>query len=394
MIPINIVGGRGLVFDLDHVKVLREKYHVCGTLIGILPQIPQQNVFMGLPLELMPEDIELLVFDLKVAYLVDDSEAHKQAVSKFTKEDAKEVRAERHRQEQEQFERHKDVMWERRVAALEIKRRKEQEKEKKRLEKLKSEKRDGTEQDQVVANGDQAGPVEPAPPRIPETETTKASHQEPATDSRDNLTSANTEKQGKVTVTTTIKTEGNIETEREVKVEIIEKTERIESEEEKNSADEEVISLEKQRWLEKTFPESQQITGGTVTIPSVTTPTNSSLKTYKPLAVQESFFVPRPSKASYNIYKELHKKGFFLTPGLRFGGQFVAYPGDPLRFHSHHIAIGFNWDQEFAVLDIVGGGRLGTAVKKCWVVGAEDSGCDVKEEDKYRIFSVEWAGFG
>ena len=40
---------------------MRAKYHVCGTLTGTLPQIPQQNMFLGLPLELMTEEAALLV---------------------------------------------------------------------------------------------------------------------------------------------------------------------------------------------------------------------------------------------------------------------------------------------------------------------------------------------
>lgn len=34
---------------------------MCGCLIGTLPQVPQQNVFLGLPLELMIEEAALLL---------------------------------------------------------------------------------------------------------------------------------------------------------------------------------------------------------------------------------------------------------------------------------------------------------------------------------------------
>jgi len=47
-----------------------------------------------------------------------------------------------------------------------------------------------------------------------------------------------------------------------------------------------------------------------------------------------------------------------MTPGLRFGCHYTVYPGDPLRFHSHFLATGADWDEEFDLLDIVGGGRL------------------------------------
>ncbi len=76
----------------------------------------------------------------------------------------------------------------------------------------------------------------------------------------------------------------------------------------------------------------------------------------------------------------------------------MAYPGDPLRFHSHFVAQGLGWDEEIPIIDIVGGGRLGTGVKKAWVFGGktEESGEGKKEKeqgDGVRVFCVEWGGF-
>ena len=97
---------------------------------------------------------------------------------------------------------------------------------------------------------------------------------------------------------------------------------------------------------------------------------------------------PRPGRTrGYPLYKHLHENGYFLSPGLRFGCQYMAYPGDPLRFHSHFVVNGLGWDEEVEMRDVVGGGRLGTGVKKAWMVGGED------EEGKVRTFCVEWGGF-
>jgi len=49
----------------------------------------------------------------------------------------------------------------------------------------------------------------------------------------------------------------------------------------------------------------------------------------------------------------------------------MVYPGDPLRFHSHFLAVGFGWDEEIELLSLVGGGRLGTGVKKGFLVGGK-----------------------
>lgn len=89
------------------------------------------------------------------------------------------------------------------------------------------------------------------------------------------------------------------------------------------------------------------------------------------------------------------------------------YPGDPLRFHSHFLANGLGWDEEIGLLDLVGGGRLGTGVKKGWLVGGRVEGGLVGErveevggggkgreggddcrggEGKVRTFCIEWGG--
>jgi tRNA-splicing endonuclease subunit Sen34 len=70
----------------------------------------------------------------------------------------------------------------------------------------------------------------------------------------------------------------------------------------------------------------------------------------------------------------------------------VAYPGDSLRFHSHFLVVGTEWDQEINLMDIVSGGRLGTGVKKGYLFGGAEPSDSAGEESKVRAFSVEWAG--
>lgn len=102
---------------------------------------------------------------------------------------------------------------------------------------------------------------------------------------------------------------------------------------------------------------------------------------------------------SYPLFAYLHGQGFFIMPGLRFGCQYMAYPGDPMGFHSHFLAVGKGWDEEVALLDIVGGGRLGTGVKKGFLLGGVEEGSvrAGKEEgndgtSRVRTFCFEWAG--
>lgn len=97
----------------------------------------------------------------------------------------------------------------------------------------------------------------------------------------------------------------------------------------------------------------------------------------------------QPTAERYQIFKYLMDRGYFIMPGLRFGCQFMAYPGDLLRYHSHFNVLGFGWNEQFDILNIVNGGRLATSVKKCWVIGAKEP-----ESDESEVYSIEWAGFG
>lgn len=49
--------------------MLREEYRIVGSLVGCLPRVPRQNAHLGLPEELMPEEVALLL-QLDVATLV------------------------------------------------------------------------------------------------------------------------------------------------------------------------------------------------------------------------------------------------------------------------------------------------------------------------------------
>lgn len=43
------------------------------------------------------------------------------------------------------------------------------------------------------------------------------------------------------------------------------------------------------------------------------------------------------------IFHDLWSKGFYLTSASKFGGDFLAYPGDPMRFHAHYVIIGIEF---------------------------------------------------
>lgn len=298
-IPIHVVADRGLIYDIEDVKRLREEFHICGTLIGILPQIPQQNVFQGLPLELMPEEIRYLVDECDAAYLVDDRRVHDLASLSFDKQDKDALELYRKQKQDAQVLKHQQHSLLKRLEA---------EEKKSKMSKSAS-----------SPTGDAKTVAAPS-----------------------NLI-PNTSESGTFYDIDTFSTETAV-----------------------NLPSYDLYEAQ-YRTKEPVKLSSKKETTTTVALPSV----------------------KLPKQTSYDMYKHLQGEGYFLSPGLRFGGQFLAYPGDPLRYHSHHIVIGYGWNEKFNVLDIVGGGRLGTAVKKCWYVGAKDY-----KTEEYHGFSVEWSGFG
>lgn len=76
-------------------------------------------------------------------------------------------------------------------------------------------------------------------------------------------------------------------------------------------------------------------------------------------------FRSRVDPGLYSIFSELRSKGYFILPGFKFGGEFIAYPGDPLRYHSHLIV---NSYESINFYNLIVSGRLASGVKKLFVV--------------------------
>ncbi|KAL2096057.1 hypothetical protein ACEWY4_008205 [Coilia grayii] len=74
------------------------------------------------------------------------------------------------------------------------------------------------------------------------------------------------------------------------------------------------------------------------------------------------------SQTRFLVYRDLRKKGFYLTSAGKFGGDFLVYPGDPLRFHAHFIALCVAMDTDTPLCDIMALARLGSNVKKTVVL--------------------------
>lgn len=82
--PVRIarIAGRYLVFDGEAAAALRRQVNTNGVLVGTAPQQPTQNIFLGLPVELRPEEAEALVRK-GAAYVVDGAAAHRDTLQSY-----------------------------------------------------------------------------------------------------------------------------------------------------------------------------------------------------------------------------------------------------------------------------------------------------------------------
>ncbi|XP_051512285.1 tRNA-splicing endonuclease subunit Sen34-like [Myxocyprinus asiaticus] len=100
-------------------------------------------------------------------------------------------------------------------------------------------------------------------------------------------------------------------------------------------------------------------------------------------------------KTRFCVYRDLRNKGFYLTSAGKFGGDFLVYPGDPLRFHAHFIVLCLSMDEQIPLCDILAIARLGSNVKKtvllCSPQNPNVSGQDEGVEGGVVYSSLQWS---
>ena len=355
--PISLIAKRYFLFDVDIILHVRSVHRICGVFVGGLPHVPHQNVFLGIPLELMPEEARLLV-DGGYAYVVDDVEAHRAALWGKGGEEA--------------------------------------------------EGRDGGSQGGAGMSAEERRMVL----KFLEMQGREAakSAQKKADERKDKALKGVKEKRKKKAEMQTRINKGDENPRNENSGS---DTENIE-----DSKHSEATLFETDGPPSSQPPTSQSRKPAETQIDRYyVTPTTSSYLHLHSHSNPHQVPPPTPllppvPPSSYPLFAHLHAQKYFLAPGLRFGCQYMAYPGDPLRYHSHFLANGLDWDEEFGLQELVGGGRLGTGVKKSFVIGGVErssknggggngGGEDGRSVDsekksvsdgKVRAFSIEWAG--
>ncbi|KAJ3128918.1 tRNA-splicing endonuclease subunit Sen34 [Physocladia obscura] len=74
----------------------------------------------------------------------------------------------------------------------------------------------------------------------------------------------------------------------------------------------------------------------------------------------------RREKAKTAVFEHLHKSGFYITSGVKFGADFLAYQGDPLLYHAAYVCLVVpnTKTKNITPLDIIGYARMGRNAKK------------------------------
>ncbi|KAK3929950.1 tRNA-splicing endonuclease subunit Sen34 [Frankliniella fusca] len=92
-------------------------------------------------------------------------------------------------------------------------------------------------------------------------------------------------------------------------------------------------------------------------------------------------------RTRYLTFKTLWNKEFFITTGHKFGGDFLVYPGDPAKFHSHFIVICLSPTTNLSVHQLIAYGRMGSSVRKTVVLATLPEG-----SSEVKFLSIKWAG--
>ncbi|XP_035240982.1 tRNA-splicing endonuclease subunit Sen34 [Anguilla anguilla] len=98
------------------------------------------------------------------------------------------------------------------------------------------------------------------------------------------------------------------------------------------------------------------------------------------------------SETRFRVFRDLSRQGFYLTSAGKFGGDYLVYPGDPLRFHAHFIAVCIPMDSPTPLCDLLALSRLGSNVKKTILLCSPSDGDKGGEEEEVVYTSLQWSG--
>ncbi|KIY51019.1 tRNA-intron endonuclease catalytic domain-like protein [Fistulina hepatica ATCC 64428] len=309
-IKIRVSNKRAFVWNLDDIALIRSRHRLCGILTGTLPHLSQQNLFLGIPLQLMPEEVYLLV-SKELAVIIDDAQAHSRPpmsadVENWRISQEADIRQQLSVSSASQAAK-MEAFLSQATSAAAIQ--KQKEREARRAAKAAALANDTGDASLLIPISDDFPPKE-------------ATSDTPFTSSS----------QFCVTIP---------------------------------------ASSTYRSWYDPTAH------------------VYSTIDDTKAAGIWD-FPTTLSERARCGVFVDLWMKGYFMGGGIKFGGEYLVYPGDPLRYHSHFTAtIVESPSADMRPMEIVAHGRLGTATKKTHLLCGYD---DSTKEVSY--LSIEWAGFG
>lgn len=87
----------------------------------------------------------------------------------------------------------------------------------------------------------------------------------------------------------------------------------------------------------------------------------------------------------YQAFRSLWEKGFYLTSGVKFGGDFLVYPGDPASYHSQYILVCMEDSPSLTLKQLITYARMATSVKKTFLIAF------IKNSTTLNFLSINWS---
>ncbi|CAD7698974.1 unnamed protein product [Ostreobium quekettii] len=94
------------------------------------------------------------------------------------------------------------------------------------------------------------------------------------------------------------------------------------------------------------------------------------------------------------VFSDLHEKGFYMTGGLKFGGDWLAYPGDPLGYHAQFVVRVVLPDQTIHALMFASSTREAHAARKHLLLATAKQVSDTSDHTPVYFSVAPYAGFG
>jgi tRNA-splicing endonuclease subunit Sen34 len=94
----------------------------------------------------------------------------------------------------------------------------------------------------------------------------------------------------------------------------------------------------------------------------------------------------------YVIFKDLWTRGYYLTPGAKFGGDYLVYCGHPSLYHSTYIllCLTVNDFRNMKTRQLIHFGRMSTSVKKTFLLACVHTDKPTSNEEVVFV-RIEWS---